>query len=100
MVQKSKLKRLPEEICKLKNLKRLTIAWGGKLEELPDNIGRLENLELLDLYRNNLTYLPESIKELKNLKRLILGENNFSKQEQEKIKAMLPNCKITFSYEY
>jgi len=40
-VFKSKIKFLPNEICKLNKLTYLAIAWGGQLEELPKGIGEL-----------------------------------------------------------
>lgn len=71
---------LPNEICRLKNLKVLYL--GSKydndqiqceLSELPDCIGELYQLE--ELYLSNqyeLKTLPKSIGRLKNLKKLIM----------------------------
>jgi len=98
IIQKSNIKSLPKEIGELRNLKTLTIAWGGQLTEIPKEIGQLENLEHLDLWRNNLTTLPIEIKKLKKLKTLLLGENLFSPAERDRIKKLLPNCKIQFDY--
>jgi len=98
LIHKSNIKTLPREIGDLKALKFLSIAWGGDLTEIPKEIGKLEKLEYLDLWRNKLTTLPEEIKNLKKLKTLRLGENQFSNSEKERIKKLLPNCKIQFDY--
>lgn len=47
-----------EDICQLKNLRKLTISAYG-LSKLPDNFKNLENLEYLDLSSNNFEELPE-----------------------------------------
>lgn len=47
-----------ENICKLKNLKRLTVSAYG-LATLPDSFANLENLEWLDLSSNNFSTVPE-----------------------------------------
>lgn len=95
---KSKLTSIPSEIGDLKNLRVLSIAWGGQLDSVPETIGLLHNLETLDLSRNNLSSLPESISKLKNLKKLYLLENDFDERERIKIREYLPNCKVKFDY--
>jgi Leucine-rich repeat (LRR) protein len=91
---------LPPEIGKLKKLKSIQINFGHMFTSLPKEIGQLENLEYLNLYRNKLTTLPKEIENLKHLKNLVLGENNFSEEEKMRIKKLLPNCKVDFSYKY
>lgn len=49
---------LGENICKLTNLKRLTVSAYG-LTDLPDAITNLKNLEWLDLSSNNFSKLPD-----------------------------------------
>lgn len=97
-ITKSKLKYLPKNIGKLKNLKQLTIAWGGQLTEIKPEIGNLNKLEELDLFRNRLTTLPDEIANLKQLKKLILGENDFTEKERNRISKLLPNCEIQFDF--
>ena len=48
------------------------------------------------LWDNQLTALPEEIRNLKNLKELYLQRNPVNGVEQEKIRAWLPDCHITF----
>jgi Leucine-rich repeat (LRR) protein len=68
------LRSLPDSICKLKKLKKLSLQ-GNILESLPENIGELESLEHLALSGNLLTSLPDSICNLKNLKFLTVDDN-------------------------
>jgi len=49
----------------------------------------------LDLVGNELTFLPAEIGQFKKLEKLSLWSNNFSKEEKEKIKKMVPKgCEI------
>lgn len=48
---------LGEHICKLKNLKRLTVSAYG-LSTLPQELAQLENLEWLDVSSNNFASVP------------------------------------------
>ena len=54
------LQILPEEICELKKLEKLTL-WGTKIRNLPDRIGELKELRRLDISGCILKTLPESI---------------------------------------
>ena len=47
-----------EDICKLTNLRKLTISAFG-LSSLPENFKNLKNLEFLDISSNNFEELPE-----------------------------------------
>ena len=95
---KSSLRELPVEIGELSHLRVLNILGGGKLKSVPVSIGRLENLEELNFFRNSLSTLPNSISKLSKLKILNLIENKFSSEERERIRKMLPNCKVKFEY--
>ena len=86
---------LPKEIGNLESLTYLSLNK-NQLATLPKQIGNLVNLTELNLHENQLTTLPEEIKLLKNLTRLSLYGNNFSEEEKERIKKMLPNCEIEF----
>ncbi len=57
-------------------------------------MGQLTNLKFLYLGGNKLDSIPAEIKNLVNLKYLYLFGNYFSDSEKEKIKKLLPNCKI------
>lgn len=53
-------------------------------------------LEELDLSYNNIKEIPRSFKKLTKLQKLDLMGNLLSDEEQDKMKRLLPNCKISF----
>ena len=89
------LTTVPEFIGNLTNLRVLSF-YKTNLTELPDWIGNLTNLTKLYLNRNNLTRLPESIGNLTNLNILGFADNPISESELERLKSLLPNCKLRF----
>jgi hypothetical protein len=89
----NRIAHLPPEIGELKHLGELDLG-DNQLTALPAEIGELENLEELDLSDNQLTHLPPEIGKLKKLKYLHLGGNPLSQKEKDKIKRLLPRCKI------
>lgn len=95
----NQLTTLPARIGELKNLTYLGLSF-NKLSTLPTQIGELKNLTYLDLNFNKLSSLPAQIGELKNLTFLDLRNNPISKEEQEKIRKLLPNCKVEFSFSF
>lgn len=70
-----KIKALPEDICQMKNLKKLTLK-DNVIERLPACIDGLSSLVALDLRGNLLTLLPASISRLQNLQILDLKSND------------------------
>ena len=91
----NQLTSIPNELCKLINLRKLNLSY-NKLSSLPLEIGKLTNLVNLNLRKNQLTQLPSEIGRLTLLTSLNLMDNQITKEEQEKIKKLLPNCKIQF----
>lgn len=89
------LENLPYQIIMLKNLSYLDLS-SNQLKRLQDQICELKNLQFLDLSFNQLNSLPIHIGELKNLKHLRLKNNPIPKEEQEKIRKLLPNCEVRF----
>jgi len=75
-IYKPDMKRIPEIITDLKELKYLTLSHNDS-EHLPKFIGDLKKLKCLDLACNNLETIPESFKYLDSLKELDLWANNF-----------------------
>jgi len=88
----NQLSILPESIGELQNLQYLYLEM-NQLSILPKSIGELQNLQELYLQMNQLSILPKSIGELQNLQELYLEMNPISKEEKERIKKLLPNCK-------
>lgn len=70
------LDQLPDEVCELTQLTRLTIGQMG-LIGLPDGIGDLRHLETLNVQNNALTEFPESIRMLSGLKTLSVWNHPF-----------------------
>ena len=87
------LSTLPETITKLEKLKDLNIRW-NRLDTLSGNWQNLRSLEVLDLTQNKLSKLPEGLTDLKNLKTLNLKKNNFSPEEIQRIRALMPKTEI------
>lgn len=64
-------KRLPEEVCELRNLQFLSVLGCVFLEKLPDGIGKLINLRyLITSNCGNLKYYPKGIARLNCLREL------------------------------
>ena len=91
----NKLIKIPVEIGKLTNLRYLNLS-SNQLVNLPIELGDLVNLQRLDLDNNQLKNLPVELEKLKNLRTIVLWNNQISKEEQEKIRKLLPNCEIEF----
>lgn len=91
----NKLTSLPVEIGQLTNLTELDLR-GNQLTSLPPEIGQLTNLTRLDLSFNELTSVPESIENLTKLTRLDLSCNELTRSEKQRVKRLLPNCKVKF----
>ena len=81
---------LPSEIGKLTNLKVLN-ASNNLMAGVPAEIGHLPNLEVLDLSNNQLTGLPNELGQLSKLKILNLSGNDYSEQDLEIIRNVLPS---------
>ena len=83
--EREKISSLPEDICKLMNLKVLALGSAShpeiilnNLNKLPKGIGNLAELMELHLQFNSLSELPAETGNLKKLKWLKLGGNNLS----------------------
>lgn len=93
------LQELPPELWQLTNLQMLNL-FGNRLKTLPTEIAHLKNLQTLDLEANSFSNLPKEIGQLKKLTTLNLRNNNFSKAEIEKIKKLLPGCRVIDDRQY
>ncbi|KAG2724543.1 hypothetical protein I3760_01G022800 [Carya illinoinensis] len=69
------LVELPDGLCDIAHLKKLSITNCHKLSALPEAIGMLANLEMLRLRScTDLSELPESIRRLQNLRILDISD--------------------------
>ena len=125
-LSRKKLKELPSDLLKFKNLQELKIARNGlkelpvwigdfknlqvldvsynDLKELPVEIGKLaheigslKNLEVIELWDNEIGVLPEELKNCKSLRKLELRGILFSASEQKQINELLPETEVYFS---
>lgn len=72
------LKRIPEDIKRIKTLQILHVDNCFELRSLPAAIGDLKQLRWLNLSYNKLTTLPPEIGKLVNLERLHVGNNHLA----------------------
>ncbi len=83
------LRSFPEEILKLRNLKRLFL-WNTQLAELPEGFTELKRLEELVLGRNRLKSFPDQVLGLKKLRfsehfsgKILKGQKNGRPHERK-----------------
>ncbi|HAS44909.1 MAG TPA: hypothetical protein DCS93_30795 [Microscillaceae bacterium] len=72
-----RLKKLPQNLARLKNLKKIGLSGNPQLNSAPTFalLAQMPNLEALDLFYWNLNEVPSALLQLKNLKSLGLGSN-------------------------
>ncbi len=95
-VSRNELEEFNPKICNLVSLKELDLS-DNYIEEIPDEIEKLVSLEKLILWSNMLSYFPSSLSTLENLKELDLLHNEMNKEEQNRIKDLVPNTLIHLS---
>ncbi|KAL2337129.1 hypothetical protein Fmac_011575 [Flemingia macrophylla] len=66
----TKIKRLPDSICVLRNLQTLILKYCHHLTELPVDFHKLVNLRHLDVLMSGINKMPKHIGGLKHLKTL------------------------------
>ncbi len=89
-----KWKKIPEQAFAFKNLIRLDLSY-NQVAGVSEKIGTLSHLEYLNLNGNHyLTNISDEIAKLEKLKELHLKDNRMSEEKIEKLKTLLPNCKI------
>ncbi|MBL7817505.1 MAG: hypothetical protein JNL70_21040 [Saprospiraceae bacterium] len=67
-----------------------------KLDKFPEVLYKNTQLKIIILRYNQLTMIDNELKNLSNLSVLNLKGNSISEIEQNRIKKLLPNCKIEF----
>ncbi|MBS1570679.1 MAG: leucine-rich repeat domain-containing protein [Bacteroidetes bacterium] len=86
-----KLKQVPEEIRRLKNLNALDLGR-NKLRDLPGWMNELRYMQEFSAGRNKFTQIPNTVCQWKHLKRLDLHQNHI-----EGLPACMGNLKELFS---
>ena len=92
-ISNNSLSSIPPEIGKLNNLTHLNLSK-NHLTFLPTEIGQLENIRFFYLNDNKLSFIPDEIKHLDKLQFLDIKGNPLSNEAKDKIRRLLPNCKI------
>ena len=75
MLDTNELVDLPDEICLLSHLERLSLS-NNHFSELPENFGRLQSLESLHVSNNEFIVFPLQLCELENLRFLDMSDND------------------------
>jgi internalin A len=73
---KNEIRIIPDEIVKLKKLKKLNLC-NNKISEIKETLGELKDLILLNLSHNEIKYLPSKVANLPQLSSLYLEGNPF-----------------------
>lgn len=73
---RNKIRSIPEDIHRLKNLKRL-VLFDNKVEKVSEKLSTLSKLKYLDLRNNLLTDISEKIANMTSLEELFLEDNPF-----------------------
>ena len=89
------LTSLPFTIGSLRNMEQLDLSY-NQLTELPSSICRMRKLKYLKLNNNQLTALPAEISNFTRLRILDLRNNDFSTDEIERIRLLLPKTQIEY----
>ena len=89
-IDDQRIRTLPHSIGKLSNLTYLSLD-GNRITTVPQEIGNLSNLQQFDLSHNQLTTLPKEIGNLSNLQELFLSLNQITTLPQEvgKLKSLI-----------
>lgn len=89
------LNDIPEFLEQLTQIESLFLTY-NLLSTFPNSVLKLNNLKHLHLGGNQICRIPKTIKNLQNLEVLSLSGNLIPEEEIEKLKLILPDCKIIF----
>lgn len=88
--------QLPTAIFNLRELESLQ-ACGNRLTQLPRDIRNLTHLRYLHICSNKLTTVAAQLQNLSKLIRINLNDNPLQAGEEEKLRQLFPQAKITTS---
>lgn len=93
---RNRLGAIPPAVCQWRALKRLDLSRNAIIG-LPKCMGQLKQLVSLDLWDNDLAEFPPEIAGMDALRFLDLRNIQFSQQEMDEIRELLPRARIQFS---
>lgn len=91
----NEIAKITKDIGRLQELKILNLS-NNYLTSLPANFVNLKKLQEVNLENNRLTSLPEKLHYFKQLRELNLKGNNFSEEEKQRIRTLLPYTIVQF----
>lgn len=93
---KNKIKEIPSDISKIKNLARLDLE-NNLVEKVNENISQLRKLNYLNLNNNRLSEISEKIANMDGLKSLLLENNPFEMLPPEIVSRGIDSIRNFFS---
>jgi len=97
ILNNNNLKKLPEQIDKLRKIETLSIA-ANQLETLPEMIISLRQLKNLDISKNKFVQFPVELFSINTLEKLWLGKNVFNEFPSKDIVEQLPSLKYLYCF--
>jgi Leucine-rich repeat (LRR) protein len=94
--QHNEIEVLPAGLLKLHSLKKLDLA-DNLISIIPDKIDELAELETMALWDNPIEVYPDALGDLDQLRTLDLLHNQINYDTQERLRTLLPRCKIIMS---
>ena len=84
MLDTNQIRKLPEEICLLKNLERLTLS-NNNIQTLPENFHKLRKLRSLHCANNKFRTIPDVVLRLEEVEFLDFSDNEITTLPTSKI---------------
>lgn len=92
----NRFRDFPQELLGMPHLEQVSLGE-NELQAIPLDIDHVENLEILSLWGNALASFPASLGNLERLQVLDLLHNEMTVEEQDMLKALLPEVQLNMS---
>ena len=92
----NRFEEFPEELLRMPHLKQVSLGENF-LRAIPLDIDAMADLEILSLWGNVLARFPASLGNLEHLQVLDLLHNEMTVDEQDQLKALLPEVQLNLS---
>lgn len=89
------LRTVPPFLGLLDQLEELNLDYNRKLRMIPDEIGKLKNLKILSICGNMISELPHSLMQIKGLN-VLMGNNSLTLKQQKKLHDGFPDIEFSF----